>query len=112
MATCGYCEATKAVLDEMFTQRGIKASKAFGYPAYKANGQVFAFVGASGLILKLPVERIQRLRKENPHVRILEVEPGVFWQGWVSIHHRNPQDFWQYQALAAEAIHYVGQLPA
>lgn len=109
MAAAEINDAVKTVIDEMFTIPGIKAGQAFGYPAYKINGKVFAFLGSKGLILKLPAERVKSMMAEHSHMQMMEVEPGVFWREWLSIQHDDPQAFRQYQGLAEESISFVGQ---
>jgi hypothetical protein len=48
---------------------GVKGSKAFGYPAYKVNGKVFAFVGSQGVSIKLPLGSLYQviMRKRKGH---------------------------------------------
>ena len=65
--------ANKAVLDGLLLgMPGVKASKAFGYPAYKVNGRVFAFVG-TGVSIKLPAPRVQELIATHPDMKPFEV---------------------------------------
>ena len=88
--------ANKAVLDGLLLgMPGVKASKAFGYPAYKVNGRVFAFVG-TGVSLKLPATRVQELIAAYPrHATPFEVAEGVVWREWVSIQRPDSEDYAQ-----------------
>jgi hypothetical protein len=109
MASSTFNPAIKTVVDEMLTMPGIKAGSAFGYPAYKINGKVFAFVGEKGLMLKLPAGRIQSALEQHPSASILEVQPGVFWREWLHFQDENPQDLRHYLGLVEESLAYVGQ---
>ena len=62
-----YRPDVKDVVDGMVLgMPGVKASKAFGHPAYKVNGKIFAFVGINGIALKLPAQRVQELIAAQP----------------------------------------------
>jgi hypothetical protein len=73
-----YNEAHKTVLDGLLIgMPGVKASKAFGYPAYKVHGKIFAFVVSSGIAVKLPKLRVQELVETAPEMKPFEVAEGV-----------------------------------
>jgi hypothetical protein len=85
---------------------GVKASKAFGYPAYKVNGRVFAFVG-TGVSIKLPASRVQELIAANPAMKTFEVGNGVVWREWVSIQRPKSEDYAQDINLFEESLQFV-----
>ncbi|MEO8606867.1 MAG: MmcQ/YjbR family DNA-binding protein [Chloroflexota bacterium] len=99
--------AHKAVLDSLLLgMPGVKDSKAFGYPAYKVNGRVFAFVG-TGVSLKLPATRVQELLAAHPDMKPFEVADGVVWREWVSIQRPNSEDYAQDVDLFEESSQFV-----
>jgi hypothetical protein len=85
---------------------GVKAGKAFGYPAYKVNGKVFAFVG-TGISIKLPAARVQELIASNPQMKVFEVADRVVWREWVSIQRPKPDDYAQDMDLFEESVLFV-----
>jgi hypothetical protein len=98
----------KAVLDQMLVGvPGVKASKAFGYPAYKINGKVFAFVGGNGVALKLPIERVRHLILAHEAIKRFEPADGIIWKEWVSIDYTVSDDYLKDQPLFQESIEYV-----
>ena len=99
--------AHKAVLDGLLLgMPGVKASKAFGYPTYKVNGRVFAFVG-TGVSLKLPATRVQELIAAHPDMKPFEVAEGVVWREWVSIQRPDSEDYAQDVDLFEESSQFV-----
>jgi hypothetical protein len=98
----------KAKLDELvLPMPGVKGSKAFGYPAYKVNGKIFAFVGGDGAAIKLPASRVQNLIGTHPDYKVFEVTTGVFWKEWLAIDHSESADFEDDVHLFEEALVYV-----
>jgi hypothetical protein len=98
----------KAKLDELvLPMPGVKGSKAFGYPAYKVNGKIFAFVGGNGATIKLPAARVQELIGTHPAYKVFEVTTGVFWKEWLAIDHSNSNDFDDDVQLLEESLVYV-----
>jgi hypothetical protein len=86
---------------------GVKDSKAFGYPAYKVNGKVFAFVGGSGVAIKLPAARVQELIANHDEMKPFEVADGVVWREWVSINKLNSERYVQYIEWIEESVQFV-----
>ncbi len=97
----------KAKLDELLlVMPGVKGSKAFGYPAYKINGKVFAFLGSKGAAIKLPAARVKALLNEK-EMKPFEVAEGTIWKEWLSIQHDNSEDYEQNIALFEESVEYL-----
>jgi hypothetical protein len=103
-----YRDDHKAMIDSLvLNMPGVKGGKAFGYPAYKVNGKVFAFVGGEGIILKLGEARVKELVATRPPCQIFEVTDGVFWQGWVSINRADSEAFADDIDLIEESVGFV-----
>jgi hypothetical protein len=98
----------KAFLDSLLIgMPGVKASKAFGYPAYKVNGKIFAFVGGSGVVVKLPRPRVLGLIGTQPEMQPFEVADGVVWKEWLSIQRTTSEDYAQDLGLFEESVEFV-----
>ena len=107
MSERNYDETRKAKMDEMLLlMPGVKASKAFGYPAYKINGKVFAFVGSKGVAIKLPEERVKTLL-DGKTLRHFEVGDGVVWRQWLSIQREASEDYDQDAGLFEESVEFL-----
>lgn len=104
----GYREDVKAVLDAMTTHMpGVVPGQAFGYPAYKVNGRVFAFVGGKGIALKLGVARAaQVIQTHSQAGPFFPVEDRV-WRAWVSLDHDDASAYQADEALILEALAFV-----
>ena len=98
----------KTALDKLLLRMPhVAAGKAFGYPAYKANGTVFAFVEAAGIALKLPEARIRELVAAKRPMKWFEPVKGMIWGEWAFIQRTKSNDYWQDLALFEEAIHFA-----
>lgn len=98
----------KTMMDALVTgMPGVKGSKAFGYPAYKVNGKVFAFVGGNGVAIKLPATRVQELIVGGDVMKPFEVADGVVWREWVSIDRPQSDDYVQDIDLFEESVSFV-----
>ena len=107
MSEHNYDEARKAKMDEMLlVMPGVKASKAFGYPAYKINGKVFAFVGSKGIAIKLPAERVNALL-DGKTLKPFEVGNGQVWREWLSIQREASEDYDQDVRLFEESVEFL-----
>jgi hypothetical protein len=107
MSERNYDEARKAKMDEMLlVMPGVKASKAFGYPAYKINGKVFAFVGSKGIAIKLPAARVNALI-DGKTLKPFEVGDGHVWREWVSIQREASEDYEQDAGLFEESVEFL-----
>jgi hypothetical protein len=107
MSERNYDETRKAKMDEMLlVMPGVKASKAFGYPAYKINGNVFAFVGSKGVAIKLPEERVNALL-DGQTLKHFEVGDGVVWRQWLSIQRDAFNDYDQDARLFEESVEFL-----
>ncbi len=102
-----YDEVIKAKIDELLlVMPGVKASKAFGHPAYKINGKIFAFVGDKGISIKLPVARVQALI-DGKVMRPFEVAEGYVWKEWISIQRDSSEDYEQDVDLFEESVEFL-----
>ncbi len=102
-----YDEQRKAKMDEMLlVMPGVKASKAFGYPAYKINGKIFAFVGSKGVAIKLPATRVKALI-DGQVMKPFEVAEGNIWREWLSIQRDTFEDYEQDVALFEESVEFL-----
>lgn len=98
----------KTLLDALMLDiPGVTTGQAFGYPAYKVNGKVFAFVGGPGMSLKLPEARAKSLIAARPEIRPFEPVKGVVWKSWVSIIPAESSSYEPYEALFEEAVDFV-----
>lgn len=98
----------KAAVDELLLDMpGVKGGKAFGYPAYKVNGKVFAFVGSNGMAIKLTEKRVSELIGTHPHFQPFHVADGIVWKAWLSIQPEEPAEYAQHEALYQESLTLV-----
>ena len=104
-----YNPAVKAMLDTLVLHvPGVQVGKAFGYPAYKIYGKVFAFVGGDGASFKLPVARGgELLAQGNAALRPFEPAEGIVWKEWVKVSLPDPEMYRDYTSLLDESIQYV-----
>lgn len=103
-----YRDDHKAMMDSLLgAMPGVKVSKAFGYPAYSVNGKVFAFVGGSGVAIKLGRVRVAELAAHGGAMKVFEVADGMFWKDWLSIDRDHSGDYEQDVPLFEESLEYV-----
>lgn len=103
-----YNPRIKDMLDSLLIgMPGVKASKAFGYPAYKVNGKIFAFVGGAGIAIKLPRTRVQELVAAHAEMKPFEVAEGIVWREWLSIDRDEPADYERDMDLFEESVQFV-----
>jgi hypothetical protein len=103
-----FLETHKTILDEiLLVVPNVKGSKAFGYPAYKIGGKIFAFVGGKGAAMKLPEARVGELIGSRPFLRAFEVAEGVIWKSWLSIDPADPKTYHELESLFLESISFV-----
>lgn len=97
----------KEVMDNLVLDMpGVKGGKAFGCPAYKINGKVFAFVRSPGIALKLPTERVNELL-DSSTMQPFEVADGIIWKAWVMIQRADPDDYRDDLPLIEESAAFV-----
>ena len=102
-----YDEQRKAKMDEMLlVMPGVKASKAFGYPAYKINGKIFAFVGSKRVAIKLPAPRVKDLINGQA-MKPFEVAEGNIWREWLSIQRDSFEEYEQDAGLFEESVEFL-----
>lgn len=103
-----YDEAVKTVIDSLVLgMPGVKIGKAFGYPAYKINGKIFAFVGSHALSLKLPAARVKTLIAQDTAIEHFQPAQGVIWREWIAIKRDSPAAYEQDVELLEEAMLFV-----
>ena len=99
----------KAFLDDLLPNAlpGVTISRAFGYPAYKIDGRIFAFVGGEGISIKLGASAVDRLHAPGtPYTRMV-IENGAVWKDWLSIDHPDPVGYEDDLQLFADSIDYT-----
>ena len=104
-----YRPEVKTFLDNLLPNAfpGVRASKAFGYPAYKVEGRIFAFVGGEGVAIKLGEAAVQRLHAPGtPYIRLV-IENGAVWKAWLSMDHLDPKSYADDLQLFADSIECV-----
>lgn len=103
-----YREEVKVALDDLLLGiPNVKGRKAFGYPAYKVAGKMFAFVGGKGIGFKLPRKRVEALLEQEPLLHPFEPEEGTVWKEWLSLDLDDPAGYADYLHLLEESIAYV-----
>lgn len=86
---------------------GVKAGKMFGYPAYKIEGQFFAFLSRGGIAVKLAPERTAELAATHDDITFFEPAPGRVWRNWALIKHDTPKAYLFDTPIFIEAMEYV-----
>lgn len=104
-----YNPAVKDMLDTLVLHiPGVTVGKSFGFPAYKINGKVFAFVGGNGASFKLPVARVGALLAQGgTTMRPFEPAEGIVWKEWVTVLLPDVELYRDYTALLDESIQFV-----
>jgi len=103
-----YRDDVKAKMDELVLgMPGVKGGKAFGYPAYKVAGKVFAFVGEQGVGLKLSEGRVRELVADAGSYKPFEVADGIVWKAWVFIERADAEAFEGEVSLIEESVGFV-----
>lgn len=98
----------KAMLDDLLLDMpGVTGGKAFGYPAYKINGKVFAFVGGDGIAIKLPPAQVKGLIEGGEPFHPFEPVAGTVWKSWVSIDHVDPDAYRGHVDLLEAAVAFT-----
>ncbi len=103
-------EDVKGTLDKLVLDMpGVIVGKAFGYPAYKVRGKVFAFVGGDGIAIKLPEKTVQDLIDTHDFAVPFSPAEGIVWKQWVSIAHDDANDYRERIDLIEDAVQFVGE---
>lgn len=99
----------KDALDKLLLELpGVTAGKMFGQPAYKADGKVFAFVTGSGVVVKLPAERVEGLiAKQKDTMHSYTAANGIVWKTWVSIDRADSKEYKKDLPLLKESIEFA-----
>lgn len=105
-----YRADVKTVLDDLLLPiPGVTVSKAFGFPAYKINGKIFAFVGGEGVSLKVRQNRVAPLIASDDCIRKFEIENGNVWKSWIFIICDDPEEYARFIEVFEESIGYVSE---
>lgn len=105
-----YIPEHKAMLDSLLLgMPGVKAGKSWGYPSYKINGRIFAFVGGPGIAIKLPEARVKALVGSEPAFKSFQPAEGTVWREWLSIDRDQSEDYAQDIDLLEESALYVAE---
>ncbi len=108
MAKMPYNPDQKAAVDAILSALPeVKEGKAFGYPAYKVRGKVFAFVGSRGVAIKLPAPKVQSLIKDGAPYYPFEPGRGIIWKEWVSIQREDAQTYHEDEDLLVKSMEFV-----
>jgi hypothetical protein len=104
-----YRPDVKEVLDGMVLgMPGVSAGHAFGHPAYKVNGRIFAFVGVDGISIKLPARRVAELIASHPTtMQIFKPDGQRSWKEWLSIELPDAHAYNDYAHLLEESVSFV-----
>lgn len=103
-----YREDVRNVIDAlMLDMPGVKGGNSFGFPAYKVNGKVFAFVGGNGIGLKFGEARVAEVIADHAGASPFEPVEGTVWKAWVSIDREEAEAFRDDEALLIEAMNLV-----
>lgn len=103
-----YNKSHKQVMDDLvLNMPAVVVGKAFGYPAYKVKGKVFAFAGGESISIKLPEARVNELINSHPACSPFQPADGITWKAWVSITYTNSSDYRNDIALIEESVAFV-----
>jgi hypothetical protein len=103
-----YREDVKAMVDSLVLgMPGVKGGKAFGFPAYKINGKVFAFVVTHGVTIKLPEAQVQALSEARAECSIFGPDEGIVWKSWLLIDHADAASFANDIDLFEQSVQFV-----
>lgn len=103
-----YRADVKDFLDDLLLgMPAVTVTKAFGFPAYKCHGKIFAFVGGEGVSLKVRQERVAPLISSDAAIHPFEIENGMVWKSWVFIVCPTPEDYAGFLDLFEESAAYV-----
>jgi hypothetical protein len=79
-----------------------KASKMFGYPAYKVNGKLAVGLFDGGVTAKVGPERAKELIGQDG-ITVFEPMEGRAWKDWIMM----TGNFEKHRAIFEEAVQYV-----
>jgi hypothetical protein len=96
----------EAVAHELLADPAVAAGKLFGHPCLKIGGKVFACDHEGELLVKLPPERLEELKRAG--ARDFEPMPGRRMGGWIKVPEPDGEDAVRpWTALADEAKAFV-----
>ncbi len=98
-----YSPEHEKVLNEMLgNNTAAKASKMFGYPAYKVNGKLAVGLFDGGITAKVGPDRAKELI-EQEGITTFEPQPGRVWKDWIMM----TGNFVNHSVIFDEAVQYV-----
>lgn len=99
----------KVILDTLLLDLpGVMEGSMFGYPAYYANGKLFACIYGGGVGLKVPEEVANRLVAEK---RVVPFQPlgRPKMREWIQIDRAISKDYVEVTSLFRTAVEFVSQ---
>lgn len=100
----------KAVLDSLLLKMpSVVDGKMFGYPAYYANGKLFACIYGEGVGLKIPEEIANKLISED-HVVPFQPLGKSKMREWVQINRARSADYQKDINVFRSSVEFVSQL--
>jgi hypothetical protein len=96
----------KVFLDDMLPAAfpGVRISRAFGYPAYKIDSRIFAFVCGAGIALKVGEATARRLSAPGTPYSQFVLDNGAVWRAWLNIDRADPAAYEEDLQLFADSI--------
>ncbi|CDI03457.1 conserved hypothetical protein [Candidatus Competibacter denitrificans Run_A_D11] len=100
----------KAVLDSLLLKMpSVVDGKMFGYPAYYANGKLFACIYGEGVGLKIPEKIANKLLSED-HVVPFQPLGKSKMREWVQINRARSADYQKDINIFRSSVEFVSQL--
>ncbi len=99
-----YNAQTKHTLDSLLLSfPGVEASRMFGYPGYKLDGQAFVFLCGDGFAVRLPEDRVMMLTDLDEEITLFD----DIWHSWVYVERPGSSDYCRDLPMFEESIRYV-----
>ena len=110
MPKFSFDEEIKKIIDSFLLEiPEVEPGNAFSLPGYYVNGKLFACVFESGLTLKLPKEKCDRLVQEVDGFDTFAPLGNIMKQ-WVHMTKDNPESFADEKDLITESINFVKEI--
>ena len=85
----------------------VRAGKMFGLPAYYVGKKLCICLYEQGVGLKLPELTVARLLAEDGNTIPFQPLGKARMREWIQINLSRSEDYWQYQAIFDESIHFI-----